>query len=131
MITVRRNGEGATTSGSPENFTGSVMVDARFQALPPARASGAIVTFAPGARTDWHAHPLGQTLIVTAGVGRVQQWDGPMQEIRPGDVIWIPPETKHWHGAAPDNSMSHIAITELLDGKSAVWMEKVAADQYG
>jgi len=112
-------------AGAPENFTGDVQVDSRFQATAPARVSGGRVTFAPGARTAWHTHPLGQTLIVTNGQGRVQNWDGPVQPIGPGDVVWIPPGVKHWHGAAEDSAMTHIAISESLDGKTVDWMEHV------
>ncbi len=101
-------------------------VDPLFQAAGPSRTSGATVTFEPGARTAWHTHPLGQVLIVTSGVGRVQQWGGPVDEIRPGDVVRIPPGVKHWHGASPDSSMAHIGIVEMLDGKSVDWMEKVS-----
>jgi quercetin dioxygenase-like cupin family protein len=101
-----------------------------FQANAPARAGGASVTFEPGARTAWHAHPLGQTLIVTAGCGRVQRWGDPVEEIRPGDVVSIRPGEKHWHGAAPTTAMTHIAIQEYLDGKAADWMEKVNDEQY-
>jgi quercetin dioxygenase-like cupin family protein len=97
----------------------------------PARASGSSVTFEPGARTAWHAHPLGQTLIISVGCGRVQREDGPVEEIRPGDVVWIPPGVKHWHGAAPTTAMTHIAIQEKLDGKVVEWMEKVSGEQYG
>ena len=93
-------------------------------------STGAIVTFEPGARTAWHTHPLGQTLIVTAGCGRVQRWGGPIEEIRPGDVVWFPPGEKHWHGAAPTTAMTHIAIQEQLDGKAVDWMEKVSDEQY-
>ena len=106
-------------------------VDQPFQAREPGRASGAVVTFEPGARTAWHTHPLGQTLIVTSGVGRVQRWGDPVDEIRAGDVVWIPPAQKHWHGASPTTSMTHIAIVERLDGKSVDWMEKVTDEQYG
>ena len=106
-------------------------VDQQFQASAPGRASGARVTFEPGARTAWHSHPLGQTLIVTSGVGRVQRWGDPVDEIRPGDVVWIPAGQKHWHGASPTTAMSHIAIVEQLDGKSVDWMEKVTDEQYG
>lgn len=129
-ITVTRPGSQPSTIGPAENFTGSVRVDSRFQGTAPARIGGGTVTFAPGARTAWHTHPLGQTLIVTAGVGLVQEWGSPVQEIRPGDVIWIPPGVKHWHGATADNGMSHIAIAEALDGRSAEWMEKVTDEQY-
>jgi len=113
-----------------ENFTGSVRVDPLFPANAPARASGALITFEPGARTAWHAHPLGQILIVTAGTGRVQRWGDPIEEIHQGDVVWIPPGQKHWHGAAPNSSMAHIGIVEQLDGKTVDWMEKVSDAQY-
>jgi quercetin dioxygenase-like cupin family protein len=129
-ITVTRAGAQPSTSGAPENFTGSVRVDARFKGNGEARISGGTVTFEPGARTAWHSHPLGQTLIVTAGVGRVQHWDGPAQEIRPGDIVWIPPGVKHWHGASATVGMSHIAIAEVRDGKAVEWMEQVSAEQY-
>jgi len=114
-----------------EHFTGSVRVDQAFRAGAPGRASGAVVTFESGARTDWHSHPLGQTLIVTKGVGRVQRWGDPVEEIRPGDIVWIPAGQKHWHGASPSQGMSHIAIGERLDGESVKWMEKVTDEQYG
>lgn len=130
MIGVMRAGSQPSARGSADNFTGSVRVDSRFQREAPARIGGAIVTFEPGARTAWHTHPLGQTLIVTAGVGLVQQWGRPAQEIRPGDVIWIPPGVKHWHGATRTNGMTHIAIAEALDGKSVDWMELVPDKQY-
>jgi quercetin dioxygenase-like cupin family protein len=130
MITVTRPGAQPSAAGPAENFTGSVRVDSRFQGAAPARISGGIVTFEPGARTAWHTHPLGQTLIVTAGIGLVQEWDGPVQEIRPGDIVWIPPGVKHWHGATATNGMSHIAFSESLDGKSVEWMEKVTDEQY-
>ncbi len=105
-------------------------IDPLFQPKGPARASGARVTFEPGARTAWHAHPLGQILFVTAGTGRVQQWGGPIEEIREGDVVWIPPGQKHWHGAAPTSAVAHIAIQEQLDGKVVEWMEQVSDEQY-
>lgn len=129
-IAVTRIGSQASSAGLEQNFTGSVRVDSRFQAAAPARVGGGIVTFEPGARTAWHTHPLGQTLIVTAGVGRVQKWGDVVQEIRPGDVVWIPPGIKHWHGASPGMGMSHVAISESLDGKSVEWMEKVSQEQY-
>ena len=113
-----------------EWFTGTVRIDPLFQAPAPARVAGASVTFEPGARASWHTHPLGQTLIVTAGVGRVQRWGGPIEEIRPGDVVWIPPGEKHWHGAAPTTAMTHIAVHEFKDGTAVEWMEKVTDDQY-
>jgi quercetin dioxygenase-like cupin family protein len=113
-----------------EYFTGTVRVDSLFQAPNPARVVSASVTFEPGARTAWHTHPLGQTLIVTAGCGRVQRWGGPVEEIRPGDVVWIPPAEKHWHGASRTTALTHIAIQEHLDGKTADWLEKVSDEQY-
>jgi 4-carboxymuconolactone decarboxylase len=113
-----------------QNFTGSVMVEMLFMLTGPDRTSAATVTFSPGARTAWHTHPLGQTLIVTAGVGRVQRWGGPVEEIRPGDVVRIPPNTRHWHGAAPDSAMTHIAIQEAQDGKTVDWLEQVSDAQY-
>ena len=130
-IKVTRVGTLPSTAGPASNFTGAVRVDSRFQAAAPARVGGGIVTFEPGARTAWHAHPLGQTLIVTTGAGRVQQWGEAVQEIRAGDVVWIPPNVKHWHGAAPTTGMSHVAIAESLDGKSTDWMEQVSSQQYG
>ncbi len=128
-IKVTPIGSQPSTAGGDQNFTGSVRVDSRFQATAPARVGGGIVTFEPGARTAWHTHPLGQTLIVTAGVGRVQKWGDPVQTINPGDVVWIPPNVKHWHGASATVGMSHVAISESLDGKSVTWMEKVAPEQ--
>jgi quercetin dioxygenase-like cupin family protein len=130
-IKVTRVGTQPSSAGGEQNFTGSVRVDSRFQATAPARVGGGVVTFEPGARTAWHTHPLGQTLIVTAGLGRVQKWGDPVQDIRPGDVVWIPPGVKHWHGASPTVGMSHVAISEALDGKSVDWMEKVSKEQYG
>lgn len=130
MISVIHADPQSSTRGAADHFTGSVRVDSRFQAKVPARSGGAIVTFDPGARTAWHTHPLGQTLIVTAGAGLVQQWDGPVQAIKPGDVVWIPRGIKHWHGATRTTSMSHIAIAEALDGKSVDWMELVTDAQY-
>lgn len=127
---IRRNGTQPSAKGSAEWFTGSVRVDRLFDAHDPARASGGSVTFEPGARTAWHSHPLGQTLIVTAGCGRVQRWGGPIEEIRPGDVVWIPAGEKHWHGAAPTTAVTHIAIQEHQDGKVADWMEHVSDEQY-
>lgn len=129
-IKIIRSGAQPTRQGSAENFSGSVRVDPLFQAIAPARTSGALVTFEPSARTAWHKHPLGQILIVTSGVGRVQRWGDPVEEIRKGDVVWIPPGQKHWHGAGPNSSMAHIAIVEQLDGKSVEWMEKVSDRQY-
>ena len=126
---VAQPAPGAQPTGS-SNFTGSVRVEPVFQAIAPGRAYGADVTFQPGARTAWHMHPAGQTLIVGAGVGRVQQWGSPIDEIRPGDVVRIPPGVKHWHGASPDAAMTHLAITEPIDGRSTEWMEPVADSQY-
>jgi 4-carboxymuconolactone decarboxylase len=129
-IRIMRNGSQPSRQGPAENFTGSVRVDPLFQASAPARTSGSLVTFEPGARTAWHTHPLGQTLIVTAGTGRVQRWGDPVDEIRQGDVVWIPPGQKHWHGASPNSSMAHIAVVEALDGKAVEWVEKVSDAQY-
>lgn len=130
MITVTQIGSQPSAQGPAQYFTGSVRIDSLFQASEPARVGGGTVTFEPGARTAWHTHPLGQTLIVTAGVGRVQEWDGPVREIRPGDVVWIAPGVKHWHGAAPTTAMTHIAIAESLDGKAVDWLEQVSDEQY-
>lgn len=130
-IRITRNGSQPSRQGPAENFTGSVRVDPLFRTQAPARASGSLVTFEPSARTAWHTHPLGQILIVTAGTGRVQRWGDPIDEIRQGDVVWIPPGQKHWHGAAPNSSMAHIAIVEQLEGKAVEWMEKVSDAQYG
>jgi quercetin dioxygenase-like cupin family protein len=129
-ITITRSGSQPSRQGPAANFTGPVRVDPLFQAHDPARTSGARVTFEPGARTAWHTHPLGQTLIVTAGSGLVQQWGGPIEEIRQGDVVWIPPGQKHWHGASPHTAMAHIAIVEQGDGTTVDWMEKVSNEQY-
>lgn len=130
LVTVTRAGSQPSTTGAAANFTGAVRVDSRFQGSAPARIGGGTVTFEPGARTAWHSHPLGQTLIVTAGVGWVRQWAGPIQEIKPGDIVWIPPDVKHWHGAAATTGMTHIAIAEALDGKTVTWMEQVNDEQY-
>ena len=127
---IKRNGSQPSSKGPAEWFTGTVRIDPLFQAKAPARASGASVTFEPGARTAWHTHPLGQTLIVTAGCGRAQRSGGPIEEIRPGDVIWFAPNEKHRHGAAPATAMTHIAIQEALDAKVVDWMEKVSDEQY-
>ena len=127
---IKRSGSQPSGKGPAENFTGTVRIDPLFNPPAPARAFGASVTFEPGARTAWHTHPLSQTLIVTAGGGRVQRWGGPVEEIRPGDVVWIPPGEKHWHGAAATTAMTHIAIQEQLDGKTADWMEQVTDEQY-
>lgn len=127
---IKRIGSQASARGPTEYFTGVVRMDPLFDAQPPARAVGAAVTFEAGARTAWHTHPLGQTLIVTAGCGRTQRWGGPIEEIRPGDVVRIPPGEKHWHGAAGTTAMTHIAIQEQLDGKAVDWMEHVSDEQY-
>ncbi len=128
---VKRVGSQATASGPGDWFTGSVLIDNLFNRDEPGRASSAHVTFSPCARTNWHTHPLGQTLIVTFGSGRVQRWGGPIEEIHPGDVVLIAPEEKHWHGASPTTAMAHIAIQEKLDGKVVEWLEKVTDEQYG
>jgi 4-carboxymuconolactone decarboxylase len=125
-IIIARTGSQSPQTGPAEYFTGTVRVERLFDAAAPARASGGLVTFEAGARSAWHTHPLGQILIVTAGIGRVQHWGGPIQEIRKGDTVRIPPNVKHWHGASPASSMSHIAISEQLDGKAVEWMEKVS-----
>ena len=130
MMEIIRNGSQPSAQGPGDWFTGTVRIDRLFQAHDPARAAGASVTFEPGARTAWHTHPLGQTLIVTAGSGRARRWGGPIEEIRPGDVIWFPPGEKHWHGASPTTAMTHIAIQEHLDGKVIDWLEHVSDDQY-
>jgi 4-carboxymuconolactone decarboxylase len=130
-IRITRGSSQPPRPAPADNFTGTVLVDTPLRANAPARVSGARVTFDPGARTAWHTHPLGQTLIVTAGTGRVQRWGNPVDEIRQGDVVWIPPGQKHWHGAAPNSSMTHIAIAEQLDGKTVEWMERVSDAQYG
>ena len=127
---IVRNGSRPSTKGSADWFCGTVRVDHLFQAAAPARAAGASVTFEPGARTAWHTHPLGQTLIVVSGLGRVQREGGPVEEIRPGDVIWFAPNEKHWHGASPTTAMTHIAIHEALDGKVVDWMEQVSDAEY-
>ena len=127
---IQRNGLKPSTKGPADWFTGTVRIDPLFQAPSPARVAGASVTFEPGARTAWHTHPLGQTLIVTAGCGRAQRLGGPIEEIRPGDVVWFPPGEKHWHGASPTTALTHIAIQESLDGKVVDWLEHVTDDQY-
>ena len=127
---IKRCGSRPSAKGPEEYFAGTVRVDPLFEASVPARARGASVTFEPGARTAWHTHPLGQTLIVASGVGRVQKWGGPIEEIRPGDVVWFEPSEKHWHGASPTGAMTHIAIQEALDEKVIDWMEKVSDEQY-
>jgi len=127
---VKRAGSQASVKGPSEWFTGNVRIDPLFQAPDPALVQGASVTFEPGARTAWHTHPLGQTLIVTAGCGWAQRQGGPVEEIRPGDVVWFGPNEKHWHGAAPTTAMTHIAIQEKLNGKVVEWMEHVSDEQY-
>ena len=127
---IKRNGSQNSVQGPAEWFTGTVRIDPLFEAQEPARTGGAYVTFEPSARTAWHTHPLGQTLIVTSGCGRVQCWGGPIEEIRPGDVVSILPGEKHWHGATPTTAMTHIAIQEYLDGSAAEWMEHVSDEQY-
>ena len=127
---ITRIGSQPSAKGPEEYFTGTVRIDPLFQPPLPARAMGAAVTFEPGARTAWHTHPLGQILIVTAGCGRVQRQGDPVEEIRPGDVVWIAPLEKHWHGAAPATAMTHIAIQEQLDGRAADWLEQVSDEEY-
>jgi quercetin dioxygenase-like cupin family protein len=128
---IKRIGSQPSQNGAADHYTGAVRVDPMFQPGEPARASGASITFEPGARTAWHVHPLGQTLIVTAGSGFVQRWGGPIEPIHPGDVVWIAPSEKHWHGASPTVAMTHIAIQEALNGKAADWLEQVSEEQYG
>jgi quercetin dioxygenase-like cupin family protein len=127
---IKRCGSQASVKGSPDWFTGTVRIDPLFQAPEPALVQGASVTFEPGARTAWHTHPLGQTLIITAGLGWAQRDGGPVEEIRPGDVVWFAPGEKHWHGSTPNTAITHIAIQEKLDGKVVDWMEKVTDAQY-
>jgi len=127
---IRRAGSQNSTKGSAEWFTGNVRIDPLLEATEPARVRGASVTFEPGARTAWHTHPLGQTLIITAGLGWAQREAGAIEEIRPGDVVWFEPNEKHWHGATPVTAMTHIAIQEALNGKVVEWMEKVTVEQY-
>ena len=127
---IKRSGSQPSRKGSAEYFTGTVRIDPVFDAPEPARIRCASVTFEPGARTAWHTHPLGQTLIVTAGLGLAQRWGAPVEEIRPGDVVWFPAGEKHWHGAAPSTSMTHIAMQEALNGSPVDWMEKVSDEQY-
>jgi len=129
-LEIKRSGSEPSAKGPAEYFTGTVRVDMLLSAPDPARLVSANVTFEPGARTAWHTHPLGQTLVVTSGCGRVQRWGGPIEEIRPGDVVWFPPEENHWHGAAPTTAMSHLALQERLDGKTVDWLEQVSDEQY-
>jgi quercetin dioxygenase-like cupin family protein len=130
VMEIKRSGSEPSAKGPADYFTGSVRVDTLFRPQEPSRTSGAYVTFEPGARTAWHTHPLGQTLIITAGFGWVQRQGGPVEEVRPGDVVWFPPGEKHWHGATSTTAMTHIAITETLEGKNVDWMEHVSDDQY-
>lgn len=130
-MNITKNGSQPSAKGPTDWFTGAVRIDSPFQRNEPARIGGAIVTFEPGARTAWHTHPLGQTLIVTAGCGRVQRDGGPIEEIRAGDIVWFGPGERHWHGASPTTAMTHIAIAEMLDGKVVEWMEHVTDEQYG
>jgi quercetin dioxygenase-like cupin family protein len=127
---IARAGSQPSRKGPPENFTGAVRVDPVFPVREPGRVSAGHVTFEPGARSAWHTHPLGQTLIVTSGLGWVQREGGPIEEVRPGDVVWFPPGLKHWHGASPATAMTHIAIQETLNGKNVDWLEKVSDEQY-
>jgi quercetin dioxygenase-like cupin family protein len=127
---IKRSGSQPSAKGLADWFTGTVRIDSPFKGADPARVTGAIVTFEPGARTAWHTHPLGQTLIVTGGCGLAQRWGGPIEHIRPGDVIWFPPGEKHWHGATATTAVTHIAIQEELDGKAVDWMEHVSDQQY-
>jgi quercetin dioxygenase-like cupin family protein len=129
-VEIKRNGSQPSRPGPSDWFTGTVRIDPLFQAPEPAHAGGANVTFEPGARTAWHTHPLGQTLIIVAGLGWVQREGGSIEEVRPGDVVWFPPGLKHWHGATPTTAMTHIAIQESVNGKTVDWMEKVSDDQY-
>jgi quercetin dioxygenase-like cupin family protein len=130
VMDIKRSGSRPSAKGPEDYFTGTVRIDPLFDAPEPARVRGASVTFEPGARTAWHTHPLGQTLIVTSGLGRAQREGGPIEEIRPGDVVWFAPGEKHWHGAGPATAMTHIAIQEALNGSPVEWMEKVTDAQY-
>jgi quercetin dioxygenase-like cupin family protein len=127
---IKRSGSQPSAKGPADYFTGTVRIDPLFDAPQPARVRAASVTFEPGSRTAWHTHPLGQSLLVTAGLGRAQRWGGPIEDIRPGDVVWFDPGEKHWHGASPGNAMTHIAIQEALNGSPVEWMEKVSDEQY-
>ena len=127
---IKQSGSQPSVKGPAEWFTGNVRIDPLFTAIDPSRVSGALVTFEPGARTAWHTHPLGQTLIVTSGLGRAQREGGPIEEIRPGDIVWFSPGEKHWHGASPTTAMTHIAIAESLNGKAVDWLEQVSDAQY-
>ena len=127
---IKRNGSQTSGKGPTDWFTGAVRIDPLFQAPAPARVQGASVAFEPGARTAWHTHPLGQTLVVTSGLGWAQRWGGQIEEIRPGDVVWFAPGEKHWHGATATTAMTHIAVQEQLEGKVVDWMEQVSDEQY-
>ena len=128
---IKRSGSVPSAAGPADYFTGIVRIDARFAGTGEARVGGATVTFEPGARTAWHTHPLGQMLLVLSGLGRAQREGGPVEEIRPGDIVWFPAGEKHWHGSSPTAAMSHVAIAESLDGTVVTWMEKVTDEQYG
>ncbi|MCC2972499.1 cupin domain-containing protein [Massilia sp. IC2-476] len=130
-MVITRAGSQASSKGPAENFSGSVRVDPLFAPTGPSPTSGAYVSFEPGARSAWHTHPAGQVLVVTAGVGRIQQWGGQVETIRAGDVVWTPPGVKHWHGAQPGTALTHIAIQNAVEGRNVVWMEKVTDAQYG
>ncbi|MYZ43583.1 (R)-mandelonitrile lyase [Schauerella aestuarii] len=130
MIKITSAGTHPSAKGPADYFTGTVRIDAPFQGEAPARIGGATVTFEPGARTAWHTHPLGQTLIVTSGIGLVQELGKPVQTIKPGDIVWIAPAVKHWHGASANTAMTHIAVAEAVDGKAVEWLEKVTDEQY-
>lgn len=127
---IQRAGTNPSIEGPADWFTGDVRIDPVFQAEDPGRVAGASVTFEPGARTAWHTHPLGQTLLITSGLGRVQREGGPVEEVRPGDVVWFPAGEKHWHGASPETAMTHLAIQEQLDGSAVEWLEHVTDEQY-
>jgi quercetin dioxygenase-like cupin family protein len=129
-LRIARAGSQPSAKGSADYFTGAVRVDPMFTATAPSRVSGGHVTFEPGARSAWHTHPVGQTLIITSGLGWVQQWGGPKQEVRAGDVVWFPPGIKHWHGASATTAMTHIAIQEAVNGKNVDWLEQVSDEQY-
>ena len=128
---IRHAGSQPSGKGPADWFTGTVRIDPLFPVTAPGRAAGASVTFEPGARTAWHTHPLGQTLVVTAGCGLAQRWGGPVERIRPGDVVWFPPGEKHWHGATATTALTHVAVQEQLDGKLVDWLEHVSDEQYG
>jgi quercetin dioxygenase-like cupin family protein len=130
IMNIQRAGSKPPIKGPADWFTGNVRIDSLFEAEAPGRVSGATVTFAPGARTAWHTHPLGQTLIITSGVGRVQREGGPVEEVHAGDIVWFPTDEKHWHGAAPETAMTHIAIQEKLDGSAVDWLEHVTDERY-